>query len=200
MEIQDLENIILKGDMKNMGLKTDIKGYLLKIDVFKNVRDEKVKEIKKSEVYAEEYKKELIKKENDTYTNAKAEIRNSIVKCISDSKQKLIDKKKPIVKDLAFELRLNNALKTIELAGKSINKEDLQQLVEPFKDDYTTTKSLFNILSAQGINTEGIIQPDDINGKVDLIQTLERDFLDALDHDLSLQTSIGVSYFPDDNE
>lgn len=183
-----------------MGLKANIKGYLVKYGELKNARDNKIKEIKKSEVYSDEYKKQLIEKEQDNFTKMRLEIRTSMETLINGSKQKLSDRKKPISKDLAFELRLNNTLKTIELAGKNLNKEELKGLVEPFKADYGTMQSLFKILRTQDIETDDIIPPFEVDYKINELDRNGYDLLNAMDHDNVLQMSVAASMFADDSE
>lgn len=183
-----------------MALKSELKQYIKKYIDLKNIRDSKIKEIEKSEMYSGEYKKQLIEQENDKFANLKKEIRTSASSLIDSSKQRLLDKKKPIVKDLAFELRLNNALKTIELAGKDMSKDELKQIVEPFKDDYGTTKSLFHIFRAQGIEVEGVLPVDDIDQKVNAIDNFGYGLINAMDYDNGLQMSIATSMIPEDIE
>lgn len=157
-------------------------------------------------MYAEDYKKQLIEKAKVEYDNQKADMINSAAGLINSAKQKLLDSKKPIVKDLAFELRLNNTLKTIELAGKDMGKDELKTLVEPFKDDYGTMKSLFHIFRSQGMDTDDIIPNngkdylDGIDYQVKDLEDKGHSILDGLKYDNSLGMSIAVSMLPDDTE
>jgi hypothetical protein len=183
-----------------MGLKSELKQYIKKYSDLKNIRDSKIKEIEKSEMYSDEYRKQLIEKEQENFANLKKEISISASSLIDASKQKLLDKKKPIAKDLSFELRLNNALKTIELAGKDMSKDELKQIVEPFKDDYGTTKSLFHIFRSQNIDIEGVLPVDDIDQKVNAIDNFGYGVINAMDYDNGLQVSIAASMMPEDIE
>lgn len=180
-----------------MGLKAELKQIVGLYNSVKKDTEDKIQAIKNDGRYSEEYKQDLIKAENGKLENHRIDLNNRAAEIVNKVKSRLVGSKKPIEKDLSFELRLNNTLKTIELAGKNMNTEELSQLVEPFKDDYVTMRSLFNIFRELGINTDGVIPVDGVESQINSIEALSKDFLDSLRHGDNMRMSISLAMIPD---
>lgn len=183
-----------------MGIKSDLNLTLKNYTQIKIMADENINKFQKSERYSEDYKNQLIAEEKAKFAYQKEEIRKSIVELIDKNKKKLEDSRKPIVKDLAFELRLNNVLKIIEIAGKDMGQNELRDLVEPFKDDYGTIKSIDRILRAQGINSTEVIPMDGVDYNISELDKTGSSLLHSIYTDNALGMAIAVSMLPDDSE
>ncbi|ERI92143.1 hypothetical protein HMPREF1982_02684 [Clostridiales bacterium oral taxon 876 str. F0540] len=183
-----------------MGLKINLGQVVSNYKQLKDELDNKIKAIQNNGQYSEEYKNELIMQEKAKFSAQKDEIKNSAVSLIEDSKQKLQDKKKSVVKDLAFELRLNNALKTIELGGKFLGKEELKNIIEPFKDDYGTIQSLFQIFRKMNIDTDDIIPTDGIEYQIKDLEDKAKAVIEGITYDNNMGMVIAISMMSDDVE
>jgi ribosomal protein L17 len=166
----------------------------------KNSSENKIKAIEESNQYSEEYKKQLIQEEKEKFTNERFTLRDEVQKLIESTKKQLLDSRKPMTKDLTFEVRLNNALKSIELAGKNMNQDELKALVEPFTGDYLTNRTFFNIFKTMGLKTDGVILLDGIEEQITALDNVKNDLMDSIKYGNILKMSIAAEFLPSDTE
>lgn len=152
-----------------MGLKTDLKQIIRVYGEHENNIKKKIDDIKKDEKWSDEYKKRLIENVKKSGIEGKRKMYEAAIKSINDYKENLLNSRRPIKKDYAFELRLNNALKMVELAGKEMKPEELTRIVEPFKEDFGTMQMLRHVFNAQGIKSHEIIPLDNIDSQIEKI-------------------------------
>ena len=183
-----------------MKIKSNIKSILKKLNESKAASENKIKEIKDSEKYAEDYKVKLIQDEKQNFANERFKIRDEVAGLIETTKKELLDTRKPMARDLTFEVRLSNALKAIELAGKNMNKGELKAIVEPFEKDYSTVRTFFNVFRTMGINTEGVIPVDGIDQQINTLDNIKNDLMDSLKYDNTFQASVAAGLLPEDTE
>lgn len=183
-----------------MKIKSEVKSRLKQLNELKTASENKIKEIEKSTQYSEAYKKQLIQQENEKLSNERFKLRDEVSTLIDSTKKELLDRRKSVPRDLTFEVRLNNALKSIELAGKNMNQNELKAIVEPFKEDYFTNRTFFNVFRAMGINTEGVIPTDGIDSQVATLDNVKNDLIDYIKYGNVLHASIAAELLPEETE
>ena len=182
-----------------MGYKEKLKQILNQFNLLKDTLKKKIDEISKSDKYSEEYKIQLINQAKEEVKATQDQLTKEAMKVIEDAKNKILGEKATVNKDQSFDLKLNNTLKILEMIGADLNLEELNALIQPFKDDYYTMKILRVIFvkgGMKGINE--IFGYDTIDSRLqsldELGRTISHVFFGDIESANTLQVSIALNY------
>ncbi|MDU1412695.1 MAG: hypothetical protein E6929_07765 [Clostridium sp.] len=177
-----------------MNYKEQLKAVFNKFIHLKNNIEVTIKAINADERYASDYKNNLIETEKRNAQVQQQELSKEAVGIILNAKNELLKGKKSMEKDQAFDIKLSNTLKIIESIGQDMNVEELQELVNPFKDDYQTMKILRRIFvkgDLKGI--QEIFGIDKIDHNISMLNDLEKRIVNTFSGDIMKANTMALS-------
>lgn len=158
-----------------MGYKEQLKKVIQQFNLLKETTTNQIKAIRNSANYTNEYKDQLIREVKANTIKQQEIITKEAREIIEAARNEILNGKTAAEKDQSFDLKLNNALKILEMVGADMTIEELQNLVEPFKEDYHTMKILRSIFlkgNIKGVNE--IFGFDTIDHRVSKLDELDR--------------------------
>lgn len=138
---------------KKVQLKSLIQQYKTEGDSI----SKKINELKKSNNFTEDYKKQLIQSEIQKLNAVGQGIKEKASQIINE---KIVDISKGArtnIQDSNYQLGLANALKLLELGAAELNNNDIKALLEPFAGDHIATAAFKGLLTSAGKNNVEIL-------------------------------------------
>lgn len=168
-----------------MNYKDKLKAILKQFNELKESTLAKSREIRNSDKYTDDYKRELIEGIKRECIKYQEDLCNQAIEIISNAKNELLKRKTAVNRDQAFDIKLNNTLSILNSVGKDMNVKELEELINPFKEDYFTMKILRRVFVSNELRgiTE-IFGFDTIDHNVGALEKLEREINKVLTGDI----------------
>lgn len=185
-----------------MGYKQQLQGIIKKFNSLQDIQKSKIKQVKESDKYSDEYKQELIRGYNQETKELQGQYRDEALGVIKAAKDNVLSKKKSIDKDQNFNIQLSNALNILNTIGSSMPKEELKVLIEPFKEDYYTMNILRGIAAENDIKHRiEIFGADNIKENISALEAIEKVIPNTFDADIenasTMKVSIAMNCYPE---
>lgn len=182
-----------------MGYKEQLKQILSKFNALKNTVKKKIDDINQSDRYSQEYKAQLIQQAKDEAKAMQDQLTKDALKIIDDAKNKILGERTEVSKDQAYDLKLSNVLKILEMVGADMTVEELKDLVQPFEADYNTMKILRTIFAKGGMKgINEIFGYDTVDSRIrmldELRDTISHAFFGDIDNADTLLVSVSLNY------
>lgn len=151
-----------------MGYTQQLKTLLEKFNQLKETTVNQIKFIRESNQYTLEYQEQLIRQVKEETKQKQEQLSNEAIEIIENARNEILKDKTAAEKDQSFDLKLNNALKVLEMVGADMPVDELKVLMDPFKEDYHTMKILRQIFLKNGIKgIDEIFGYDTIDSRVE---------------------------------
>jgi len=177
-----------------MGYKAKLKNIIQQFNQLKETAMNQIKAIRESQNYTSEYKDQLISIAKEDTIKHQNSIAKEALEIIEAAKNEILKGKTAAEKDQSFDLKLNNALKVLEMVGSDMTIEDLKNLIDPFKEDYHTMKILRSIFIKGGIKgIDEIFGCDTIDHRVSKLDELDRYIEQTFNGDIEIVNTMKLS-------
>lgn len=177
-----------------MGFKDKLKEIVKQFVQLKNDVRKEIDDIRKSSMYSEEYKEELIKQVKSKCENVQEQLKKEALSIIDEARNKVLSGKSSSDKNQEFEIKLNNTLTILNTVGADMELDELHEIIKPFKDDYYTMKILRKIFlknNIEGVNE--IFGIDMINHNIKMLEELARTISHAFHGDIESTNTMTVT-------
>ncbi|ERI92142.1 hypothetical protein HMPREF1982_02683 [Clostridiales bacterium oral taxon 876 str. F0540] len=131
---------------KKVQLKSLIQQYKAEGDSI----SKKINELKKSNNFTEDYKKQLIQNEIQKLNAVGQEIKEKASLILNEKIADISKGARTNTQDSNYQLGLANALKLLELGAAELNNNDIKALLEPFAGDRIATAAFKGALTNAG--------------------------------------------------
>ncbi len=168
-----------------MGYKQQLSQVIKKFNILQDTQKSKIKGIKESDKYSDEYKRELINGCKQEAKSLQYQYKDEALGVIKAARENILSKRKSVDKDQNFNVQLSNAINILNTIGSDMPIDELKVLIEPFKEDYYTMNILRSMATKNNIkDSDKIFGVDNINSSLNALDELERVIPSAFSGDI----------------
>src|SRR5699024_383438 len=117
-----------------------------------------------ADIYSDDYKKGELSKMDNLMTSITYQFREDVAEIIEGKKSEIQAPHEKTL-DVEYQTRLSNEVRILDMTGKTMSEQDIDVMIQPFKDDYIAMQGIKGALERSGRDNAFLALPADFRGE-----------------------------------